>query len=138
MRARRRSGSQLLSRRTSEPLRRISRASRNDRHRHVERWPCRRALRLTAARARHEPVRLVDAAGKPTNDPSDFFSGGAILPFGGHKGNGISILAQMLGRALAGMDTTGFDGPRGANGPIITAIDPACFTTKEEFASEVA
>ena len=73
-----------------------------------------------------------------TLDPEDFFTGGAILPFGGHKGNGISILAQMLGRALAGMDTTGFDGPRGANGPIILAIDPTCFTTAAEFRSEVA
>jgi LDH2 family malate/lactate/ureidoglycolate dehydrogenase len=48
------------------------------------------------------------------------------------------MLAQMLGRALAGMDTTGFEGPRGANGPVILAIDPLCFTTKEEFESEVA
>jgi uncharacterized oxidoreductase len=85
-----------------------------------------------------EPNMLVDVDGHPTEDPNDFFAGGAILPFGGHKGNGISILAQMLGRALAGMDTTGFDGPRGANGPIILAIDPTCFSTAEEFASEVA
>src|SRR5690349_4135054 len=35
------------------------------------------------------------------------------------------------------MDTTGFDGPRGANGPVILAIDPLCFTSKDEFASEV-
>ena len=81
---------------------------------------------------------LVDRNGQETFDPDDFFSGGAILPFGGHKGNGISVLAQMLGRALAGMDTTGFDGPRGANGPIILAIDPTCFTTLAEFRSEVA
>jgi LDH2 family malate/lactate/ureidoglycolate dehydrogenase len=97
--------------------------------------------KLRVARANGKQVddnMLVDAEGKPTNNPNDFFSGGAILPFGGHKGNGISILAQMLGRALAGMDTTGFDGPRGANGPIIIAIDPTCFTTLEEFGSEVA
>jgi LDH2 family malate/lactate/ureidoglycolate dehydrogenase len=96
--------------------------------------------KLRVARAQLEQVSdnmLVDVAGKPTNDPDDFFSGGAILPFGGHKGNGISILAQMLGRGLAGMDTTGFDGPRGANGPIIFAIDPSCYSTKEEFAREV-
>jgi uncharacterized oxidoreductase len=97
--------------------------------------------KLRVARANGKQVddnMLVDAEGKPTNNPNNFFSGGAILPFGGHKGNGISILAQMLGRALAGMDTTGFDGPRGANGPIIIAIDPTCFTTLEEFGSEVA
>jgi LDH2 family malate/lactate/ureidoglycolate dehydrogenase len=96
--------------------------------------------KLRVARANDRMVAdnlLVDAAGRPTNDPDDFFAGGAILTFGGHKGNGISILAQMLGRALAGMDTTGFDGPRGANGPVILAIDPLCFTSKDEFASEV-
>ncbi|MCA9860455.1 MAG: Ldh family oxidoreductase [Thermomicrobiales bacterium] len=96
-------------------------------------------LRVARANGRPvDPTMLVDRDGKPTSDPNDFFAGGAILPFGGHKGNGISILAQMLGRSLAGMDTTGFDGPRGANGPIVLAIDPTCFTTAEEFATEVA
>lgn len=85
-----------------------------------------------------DPGMLVDVNGDETLDPNDFFAGGAILPFGGHKGNGISILAQMLGRALAGMDTTGFDGPRGANGPIIFAIDPTCFTTDADFRVEIA
>jgi uncharacterized oxidoreductase len=97
--------------------------------------------KLRVARADNRsvgPGMLVDQNGQETLDPDDFFSGGAILPFGGHKGNGISILAQMLGRALAGMDTTGFDGPRGANGPVILAIDPTCFTTLPEFRSEVA
>jgi uncharacterized oxidoreductase len=97
--------------------------------------------KLRVARASHRSITtgmLVDAEGMPSQDPDDFFAGGAILPFGGHKGNGISILAQMLGRALAGMDTTGFDGPRGANGPIVIAIDPACFTSPDAFRSEVA
>ena len=97
--------------------------------------------KLRVARAHNRMVAtgmLVDSDGEETLDPEDFFTGGAILPFGGHKGNGISILAQMLGRALAGMDTTGFDGPRGANGPIVLAIDPTCFTTAAEFRSEVA
>jgi uncharacterized oxidoreductase len=97
--------------------------------------------KLRVARAHNRsvaPGMLVDIDGQETLDPEDFFTGGAILPFGGHKGNGISILAQMLGRALAGMDTTGFDGPRGANGPIILSIDPTCFTTAAEFRAEVA
>lgn len=96
-------------------------------------------LRVARAHDRQvAPGMLVDSDGQDTLDPDAFFSGGAILPFGGHKGNGISILAQMLGRGLAGMDTTGFDGPRGANGPIILAIDPTCFTTADEFRAEVA
>lgn len=97
--------------------------------------------KLRVARASHRTIAtgmLVDVEGVSSQDPDDFFAGGAILPFGGHKGNGISILAQMLGRALAGMDTTEFEGPRGANGPVVIAIDPACFTSPDEFRSEVA
>jgi uncharacterized oxidoreductase len=83
------------------------------------------------------PGLIVDAQGAPTQNPNDFFAGGAILPFGGHKGNGITILAQMLGRALAGMGATSFDGPAGANGPIIIALDISAFSALDHFANEV-
>jgi LDH2 family malate/lactate/ureidoglycolate dehydrogenase len=95
-------------------------------------------LRVARAAGHHVPPGyLVDSEGAPSQDPSDFFAGGSILPFGGHKGNGISILAQMLGRGLAGMDTTGFDGPRGANGPIILAIDVEPFLPLPQFSEEI-
>jgi uncharacterized oxidoreductase len=96
--------------------------------------------KLRVARAKEvdiAPGLLVDRNGLASTDPNDFFAGGAILPFGGHKGNGFSILAQMLGRSLAGMDTTGFDGPRGANGPIIIVLDPTAFTAFDHFTREV-
>lgn len=96
--------------------------------------------KLRVARAKEVDINqglLVDRNGAPTTDPNEFFAGGAILPFGGHKGNGFSILAQMLGRSLAGMDTTGFDGPRGANGPIVLVLDPAAFTPFDHFTREV-
>jgi uncharacterized oxidoreductase len=83
------------------------------------------------------PGLLVTADGLPTENPHDFYAGGAILPFGGHKGNGFSILAQMLGRGLAGMDTTGFDGPRGANGPIIIVLNIELFTDLDTFTDEI-
>jgi len=83
------------------------------------------------------PGLLVDAQGAPTQNPNDFFAGGAILPFGEHKGNGITILAQMLGRALAGMGATGFDGPAGANGPLIIALDISAFSALDQFTNEV-
>lgn len=96
--------------------------------------------KLRVARAKGVEVAsglLVDRDGAPSTDPNSFFAGGAILPFGGHKGNGFSILAQMLGRTLAGMDTTGFDGPRGANGPIIIVLDPTAFGSLDHFTAEI-
>jgi uncharacterized oxidoreductase len=46
---------------------------------------------------------IVDAAGKPTNDPRAFYDGGALLTIGAHKGSGLSILTDIL----AGAATTG-------------------------------
>jgi len=44
---------------------------------------------------------LIDAQGSVTDNPEDFFAGGSILPFGGHKGFGLSLATCLLG-ALSG------------------------------------
>lgn len=96
--------------------------------------------KLRVARAKGLPVpegNLVDREGRPTTDPHDFYAGGALLPFGGHKGSGVSILAQFLGRGLAGLDPSSFDGPRGVNGPVIIAIDVSRFADPDHFRSEI-
>jgi uncharacterized oxidoreductase len=80
---------------------------------------------------------IVDRDGRPTTEPGDFYAGGALLAFGGHKGSGFSLLAQFIGRGLAQMDPSGYDGPRGVNGPFILAIDIARFTDLEQFRAEV-
>ncbi len=92
--------------------------------------------KLRVARARGFPVpvgNIVDRDGRPTTEPGDFYAGGALLAFGGHKGSGISLLAQFVGRGLAGMDPSAYDGPRGVNGPFILAIDIARFTDLDTF-----
>ncbi|WP_340120150.1 Ldh family oxidoreductase [Pelagibius sp. 7325] len=43
----------------------------------------------------------VDAAGKPTTDPAAALSG-FLLPFGGHKGSGLSLAVDMLSGVLSG------------------------------------
>lgn len=96
--------------------------------------------KLRVARAKGLPVaegNLVDREGLPTTDPHDFYAGGALLTFGGHKGSGFSLLAQLLGRGLAGLDPSAFNGPRGVNGPVIIAIDVSRFATPELFRAEV-
>lgn len=57
--------------------------------------------------ARREGRRLpagvgVDAAGDPTTDPGAVLDGGALLPFGGHKGSALSMMIELLGAALTG------------------------------------
>lgn len=44
---------------------------------------------------------LVDAQGNLSDNPEDFFAGGSILPFGGHKGFGLSLATCLFG-ALSG------------------------------------
>ncbi len=80
---------------------------------------------------------LLDASGEPTSNPADFYAGGAILPFGGHKGAGFSVFAQLIGHALAGLDPAGPQGQRGVNGPFVLAIDVAPFVALTEFMEKV-
>lgn len=46
----------------------------------------------------------VDRDGDPTTDPVAVLEGGALLPFGGHKGSAIAMMMEILGAALAGGD----------------------------------
>jgi uncharacterized oxidoreductase len=47
---------------------------------------------------------LVDAQGQPATDPAVLFSEvpGALLPFGEHKGSGLSLVCELLAGALGG------------------------------------
>jgi hydroxycarboxylate dehydrogenase B len=57
------------------------------------------------------PDVLLDAAGRPTQDPAALFDlpHGALLPFGEHKGAGLALMCEILGSALFG-------------GPVLTAV----------------
>lgn len=84
------------------------------------------------------PGVIVNTDGAPSVDPNDFYDGGALMAFGGHKGSGFSILAQMLGRGLAGQTQERLLGHRGGNGPIVIAIDPSRFGPLELFREAVS
>lgn len=49
---------------------------------------------------------LIDKDGNPTNDPNDYFDGGAILTAGGAKGYALSVAAEMIAEAMLGPATT--------------------------------
>lgn len=57
-----------------------------------------------AARDGHvlPPDAGVDATGQPTRDPQDVLDGGALLPFGGHKGAAIALMIEIMAAALTG------------------------------------
>jgi uncharacterized oxidoreductase len=76
------------------------------------------------------PGCLLDDQGRPTTDPvfGVLDPLGALLPFGEHKGFGLSLVCELLGGALAGRQSV--DGPadgkrRVLNGMLTILIDPS-------------
>jgi len=61
---------------------------------------------LAALEGKEVPMgAIVDANGKLTTNPHDFINGGAHLPFGLHKGFGIMLAIEYLGRIFTGSDS---------------------------------
>ena len=74
----------------------------------------------------------VDATGQPTEDPAAILDGGALLPFGGHKGAGIALMIEVLAAALTGGRfgfedrSAAYPGAQTSNaGQFVLLIDPS-------------
>jgi delta1-piperideine-2-carboxylate reductase len=93
----------------------------------------------------------IDAEGRSTTDPKAIMAGGALLPFGGHKGSAIDAMVELLAAALTGGRfgfedrSAQFPGAESSNaGQSIIVIDPsvtagAGFTARaEELFSQLA
>jgi len=76
---------------------------------------------------------IIDKEGRPTTDPKDFYEGGAILPFGGHKGYALSLLIDILGGALTGGGCVSSKEFVGGNGTLMIVINTDGFTSLQEF-----
>jgi hydroxycarboxylate dehydrogenase B len=79
------------------------------------------AGKVSVARDKHEqlpPGSAIDKDGRPTTDPHALSQGGALLPFGGHKGYALSVMATLLSNALVRgeEEAVGRSGPGGAGG----------------------
>jgi uncharacterized oxidoreductase len=90
---------------------------------------------------RGEPVPagcLLDGAGNPTDDPRAFYADppGSILPFGGHKGFGLSVIVEMLAGALTGGSCSDPAVRRLANNMLTILLAPSAFGSEDEFAEE--
>jgi len=82
------------------------------------------------------PGWILDAAGRPSTDPHDFYGPprGGILPLGGaqgYKGFALGLLVEILGSALAGLSST--DEAREGNGLCFIVLDPSCFVPLDRF-----
>jgi LDH2 family malate/lactate/ureidoglycolate dehydrogenase len=75
----------------------------------------------------------VDAQGRPTNSAAEIVKGG-VLPFGGHKGFGLSLVIQALG-LLGGASAPGGDVID--RGFLFIVFDPALLLPRETFKAEL-
>lgn len=84
----------------------------------------------------------VDSEGRPARTPRAFLEGGGLLPFGEHKGYGISLLVELLCGGLTGaglserpdrLVTEGL----GGNAGFVIVIDIAHFIELEQFRDSV-
>lgn len=94
--------------------------------------------KLQVARAKHEPIPegwILDKEGRPTTNAEDFYTGGVLLPFGGHKGYALSLVAEILGGSLAGVEAYRDD--RFGAGFFIWVLDPSAFRPAEDFDASV-
>ena len=82
---------------------------------------------------------IIDAQGKPTNDPRVFYADppGAILPFGGYKGYGLGLVAEILAGALTGSGCSQLGKSRLEQGMLSIIFDPAMFQVQDSFLEDV-
>jgi LDH2 family malate/lactate/ureidoglycolate dehydrogenase len=101
------------------------------------------AGKIMVARAKGEPLppgSIQDAEGRPSTNAEDYASGGSLLPFGGHKGYGLMVVAELLGRVLTGSSAYAEDGRGGdvygKSGTLVLALDPGLFRDRADYARE--
>ena len=92
--------------------------------------------KIQVARNKREklsPGEVVDGQGRPTTDPDAFYASppGAIFPFGGHKGYGLSLFCEILAGSLTGGFSSHPQNPtagRLVNNMLSVVFDPSSFS----------
>ncbi|MBT6153336.1 MAG: malate/lactate/ureidoglycolate dehydrogenase [Planctomycetaceae bacterium] len=98
--------------------------------------------KLKVARNKGVPVPagwILDSKGQPTTDPNDFYTDpmGAILPFGGHKGYGLGLVAEILAGALTGAGCSQPGKTQLEQGMLSIYVDPQKLQSGDAFAAEI-
>jgi LDH2 family malate/lactate/ureidoglycolate dehydrogenase len=87
----------------------------------------------SAAGEQVAPGLVVGPDGHATTDPADFYRGGALLPFGQHKGYGLSVLIEIVGGLLTGAGVSSLPGYDNTFGTVVVAVDIGTFAPVDEF-----
>lgn len=96
--------------------------------------------KVRVARATGRPVppgAIIDREGRPTEDPNEFFDGGALLPAQGYKGYGLAVAIEALGGALSGMGPSMIADYGKGNGLFVMALQIEAFRDTEQFLGQV-
>lgn len=95
-------------------------------------------LRVARANKQQIPTGMViDKEGKESTDPESFYAGGALLPFGGHKGYCMSLMIELLGGALSGGHPATASRYSRGNGTVLVVMDPSFFVAEESFIQDI-
>jgi uncharacterized oxidoreductase len=82
---------------------------------------------------------VIDAGGNPTTEPAVFYADppGSILPFGGHKGYGLSVITEVLAGAFTGNGCGDPSTPTVSSGMLSVMLDPGRIPRSMPFGAEV-
>lgn len=97
--------------------------------------------KAAAAKARREQLDsdyLIDADGTLSRDPLALERGGAIRPFGEHKGYALAFAVELLAGALVGAMAPELESGELHNGLLLIVIDPGRLGPESTFRSAVA
>lgn len=89
-----------------------------------------------ASGERVPPGQVVDREGQDSTDPADFYAGGALLPFGDHKGYGLGVLIEIVGGLLSGAGISSLPGYDNTNGTVLVAIEIGRFLPVDRFRAQ--
>jgi uncharacterized oxidoreductase len=82
---------------------------------------------------------ILNREGQPTRQPQDYYAGGSLLPFAGHKGYALGLLVEVLGGLLTGAGTPVLpsSGYEVGNGVFLIALNVDAFRPLAEFTKEI-
>lgn len=96
--------------------------------------------KLRVARANGQqipPNTVIDSEGNPSTDPNDFYNGGALLPFGGHKGYCLTLMIELLGGGLSQIHPNVSPKYTYGWGTVLIAMDPTKLVPMDLFLEDI-